>query len=173
MNCCLACGVDVENAKKSRHPLSDSDITPLLVEFATSAVESIPSQQGSKLQLDVQQFKSGYVCRSCYREVLKLHSLQKQLKEANEALANKLTRTACLLPSTTHIGGTLITNQSHQSPDVRRKRSLVNIPTQILSPRNKRRRILQAVRSVPTSSNKSPDVAVSSIVLKKCMPIQN
>ena len=96
---CQACGVDVTKNKKNRYPLSGKDICPTLTEFATDAVKSLPSSDGRKFLLNAQEFQAGYVCRGCYRELLTLHTLEKQLHEAKEAISNKVAKAACHLPT--------------------------------------------------------------------------
>ena len=96
---CRACGVDVIKNKKNGHPLSGKDICPTLTEFATDAVKSLPSSDGREFLLNAQEFQAGYVCRGCYRELLRLHTLENQLREAKEAISNKVAKAACHLPT--------------------------------------------------------------------------
>ena len=94
------CGSDVGGRnKKNRHPLFGKDICPTLTVFATDTVKLLSGPEGSELLLDVQTFQSGYLCRSCYRELAKLHSLQKQLSETKTSISNKLAKIFHLLPT--------------------------------------------------------------------------
>ena len=171
MECCRTCGVDVGGRNKNRHPLFGKDICPTLTGFATDAVKSlsVSSPQGSELLLDVQTFQSGYVCRGCYRELVKLHSLQKQLSDTKESISNKLAQISHLLP-TKPIGRSPSTCQhglaskatSYLSPRAHRKRPGIDLSSN--AERIKRRRTLDVAKSVPSTSTNSPDVAVSLII---------
>ena len=91
------CGFDVGGRnKKNRHPLFGKHICPTLTGFATDTVKSLSGPEGSELLLDVQ---SGYLSRICYRELAKLHSLQKQLNETKTSISNKLAKIFHLLPT--------------------------------------------------------------------------
>ena len=175
VNLCRACGVDVSKNKKNRHPLSGKDVCPTLTEFAIDAVKSIPSSHGREFLLDVREFQAGYVCRRCYRELVRLHTLEKQLSDAKEAISNKVAKAATHLPAKQVLqsksadrNGTVLVTQvsrpetqstSYQSPRSHRKRPGTVLPSS--TERRKRIRLLEVTESVPTSSTASPDVAVS------------
>ena len=119
----------------------------------------------------------------------KLNSLQKQLSETKETIASKLAKTASLLPTrkdnqngdassyrsqqkrpsnTAQISPATTqkrTTSIHNSPRSCRKRPSGADDIQSNGERIKRRRIIEAIESAPTSSgastSKSPDVAVS------------
>ena len=167
---CRACGVDVSVNNKNRHPLLGKEICQTLTEFATDAVKAVSS---SELLLDIQQFQAGYVCRACYRELVKLHTLKEQLKGTKECIRNKLAKIACLLPANPRNPGAVVstattnptphheTQSSYVSPQSSRKRRRTEQMSN--TERRKRRRILETVQSAPTatSSTSSPDVVVS------------
>ena len=170
MKVCRACGVDVSKDTKNRHPLSGKDICPTLTDFATNAVRSLPSPSGCEVCLDVRKFEAGYVCQRCYRQLTTLHTLQKKLRDTKDAITNKVAKIASLLPSkqlqasnsmmpTPETENETQPSTNKSPPRSSRKRAASDVPSN--ADRIKRRRILEAVESVPTSSSKSPDVAVS------------
>lgn len=173
MKACRACGVDVSKDTKNRHPLTGKDICPTLIKFATSAVRSLPGPSGGELCLDVKKFEAGYVCQRCYRQLTTLHTLQKKLRDTEDAITSKVTKVASLLPteqvqasrvpsySSLSTGGENETHPrtSKSTPISTRKRAATDAPSN--AERIKKRRILEAVESVPTTSSNSPDVAVS------------
>ena len=196
MKLCRACGVDVSKDTKNRHPLIGKDICPTLGEFATSAVRSLPCPSGCELCLDVKKFEAGYVCQRCYRELTSLHTLQRKLKDTKNGITSKIAKVASLLPTkqlqasanatarnqSARLAEQVITEGNLMMPNPenetqpstnkspsrssRKKRAATDVPSN--ADRVKRRRILEAVESAPTSSSKSPDVAVS---LSKCEPL--
>ena len=200
MKTCRACGIDVSKDTKNRHPLTGKDVCPTLTKFATSAVRSLSSPSGGELCLDVKKFEAGYVCQRCYRQLTTLHTLQKKLRDIEDAITSKVAKVASLLPtvqlqtsanatdpsgeismqshspevapvsSATSSDGNLLRPTSEaanaetqpstsKSPISSRKRAATEVPSK--AERSKKRRTLEDVESAPTSSSKSPDVAVS------------
>ena len=99
MKACRACGIDVNKDTKNRHPLTDKDVYPTLIKFATSAVRSLSSPSVGELCLDVKKFEAGYICQRCYRQLTTLHTLQKKLRDREDAITSKVTKVASLLPT--------------------------------------------------------------------------
>ena len=132
MNHCRACGVDVDNSKKNRHKLSGpmgKTICSTLTKFAANAVRTSPGHSQDlelHVHLDEEQFEAGYVCKSCYRELDKLQSLQIQIVELQKTVSEKVTKAVHHLPvlstSETHNVDQGASQSSQQSPIVSRGR---------------------------------------------------
>lgn len=173
MNYCRVCGVNVDENKKNRHPLSGKDVLSTLTEFAKCALRTTPlGSQRCEPQLNYSEFESGYVCKSCYRDLVKVQTLDNQLSDLKSSIASKVSESIRANPtiiSYTRQEVPVSDNQSpqthrevpesaHQSPSTSRKR--VHSGKQSSTEFSKRRRLLRAVEHIPTTSKNSPDVAV-------------
>ena len=71
----------MDENKKNRHTLRGIDVVSTLTEFAKCAFRSTPlSSPRCEPQLNYSEFESGYVCKSCYRDLVKVQTLKKQLR---------------------------------------------------------------------------------------------
>lgn len=172
MNYCRVCGVNVDENKKNRHTLRGK-VLSTLTEFAESAVRATPlSSQRCESQLNYSEFESGYVCKSCYRDLVKVQTLEKQLSDLKSSIASKVSKSIRANPtiiSYTRQEAPVTDHQSpqtrqevpesaHQSPSTSRKR--LHSGKQSSTEFSKHRRLLRAVERIPTTSKNSPDVAV-------------
>ena len=160
MNLCRVCGTDVELNKKNRRSVSGNPCCKTLLEVAACSLEA----NFSGAQLDLKRFEEGYVCKGCFREVDRLHRLQKQVVDLKAVVSSKVAQTihcyrvvAC--PPVPPALSSSILNE--KSP--RKRPATVQLESDHQS---KRRKHLRTVKLLPSSSNQSPDVAVSVLDIK-------
>ena len=92
----------MDQNKKNRHTLRGKEVYSTLTEFAESALKAAPlSSQGCESQFNYSEFESGYVCKSCYRDLAKVQTLENQLSDLKNSIANKVSNSIRTYPTIT------------------------------------------------------------------------
>ena len=90
----------MDQNKKNRYTLRGKEVYSILTEFAESALKAtlLSSQE---TQLNYSEFESGYVCKSCYRDLAKVQTLEKQLSDLKNSIASKVSKSIRTYPTIT------------------------------------------------------------------------
>ena len=74
------------------------------------------SSQRCESQLNYSEFESGYVCKSCYRDLVKVQTLEKQLSDLKSSIASKVSKSICANPTIISYTRQEAPVTDHQSP---------------------------------------------------------
>ena len=112
----------MDENKKNRHPLRGKEVLTTLTEFAECALKATPhSSQRCEAQLNYSELETGYVCRSYYRDLVKVQTLEKQFSDLKSSVTSKVSKSIHANPTIIRYTRQQVLVSDNQSPRTRQE----------------------------------------------------